>query len=1153
MAVSTVVAMILLFLFASCPLLAQIPTGTILGAVKDQSGASIFNATVTMKNEESNLTRTAMTGEDGTYRFSGLPVGRYTARVEITGFKGQAQTGITLDIAQAAAINFTLQVGSSQEEITVMGEAPQIDVSGSTLAHLVDQDQIAQLPLNGRNFIDLSLMQPGITQYSRFTTAQGFAGTWYSSNGAPMRSNMYMLDGAIMGGVVGATASSVTGTSLGVDGIQEYKVMTNSFSAEYGLTMGSQMTIATKSGTNTFHGDIFEYFRNSVLDARNFFDVLNQLPSTVPGGGRRVAPFQRNQFGGSVGGPIRKNKTFFFTTFEGYRDYLSNPSYIGVANVPAAACHGSAGTVVWNGQGTQPAGSIGPCSQLGSNPGGAGTNSVTISPVMAPFLAEFPNPNTASSTKQPQFGYLSKQQVNENYGQMRIDHNFSANDSLFGRYTIDDADENRPFSLPQWTDHWVEREQYLTLAENHIFSQSLLNSARISFSRVTVHTHSTNSAGYNVAPYILTPLNINDVQQGQVAYSGGTPLVGEGGGGGFLTNIQNVYSFGDDLFWTKGKHSLKFGTLINHYIQDADNESRVYSNVAFAGLAQFMTGKFQTYFVYAPSFTGQQQYMLYNTAGFYIQDDYRVLPRLTLNLGLRYEFATTPNEKDGRQGHFDNPPFDNTPVVGPLLGNPTLHDFGPRVGFAWDVFGNGKTSVRGGASLLYDIATLGEVFVNSGAGTPPFSVFYTVTNPTNAPLQPLPLIIPATACTTATQAATSPSTCLQGTTPLISNYNYRSPRMVDLNLAIQRQLPFGMALSVVYAGSRGTHLWSYTEANPRCPVSNPFLPAGCSATVTLSDGTTVPFTIGPTAWSSKVNPATNAGVTTPRLNPFWGNITENNTVGVSWYNALQVDLAKRISHGLEFHSAYTWAKALDDSQGFLGQENSASPLNVQNPFSPISDWARASFDVKQNWRFSLLYHFPTIQAEGLKSKLVNGWWMGNIVSVQTGYPFSPVLGTDREQSGIGGAASGIDRPDYVTSANLAAVKANGQPNAVVYDPNAVITGNPGQWFNANMFTLPAVGSPGNVGRNSLTGPGLATWDMSLNKDTRAKFLGESGMVQFRAEVFNLMNHANFGIVSQTAFTGSVATAAQSPSSTAGSITTTSTDPREIQFSLKILF
>src|SRR5437773_4287681 len=348
--------------------ISQLPTATILGEIKDSTGAVIPGASITAKNVETGLTRTGMSAEDGLYRFSALPVGSYEVKVELPGFRSEVRSGLTLTVSQEAVVNFALQVGALDQTVVVTEEAPLVNTTSGTLGGLVDERKVAELPLNGRNFIDLTLLQPGITQHRNIGVAASTVGLWFSSNGAPLRSNNYLLDGAIMTNLTNGTSASQDGSTLGIEGVREYRVITNSFSAEYGITMGSQVTMVTKGGTNTLHGSLFEYFRNSALDARNFFDYRTAASN------RRLPAFTRNQFGGSIGGPIKKDKTFFFGVYEGLRQRLGITT---ISPTIGAGCHGPGGAVITNTV----------CPQLMSVP------SVTISPVTAPLLALYPIPN----------------------------------------------------------------------------------------------------------------------------------------------------------------------------------------------------------------------------------------------------------------------------------------------------------------------------------------------------------------------------------------------------------------------------------------------------------------------------------------------------------------------------------------------------------------------------------------------------------------------------------------------------------------------------------------------------------------------------------------------------------------------------------------
>ena len=1071
---------VFLGLLLTMPAVAQLPTGTILGVVKDASGAVVPGANMTARNLDTGVTRTTVSSGDGSYRFPALAVGTYEVRAEHTGFQVDVRSGLKLAVGQEAVLNFALVLGTIEQQVAVTAEAPLVNTTSGSLGGLVSEQRIEDLPLNGRNYVDLSLLQPGISQQKNVGTTAGMGGVWYSSNGAPPRSNSYLLDGASMVNMFGGTASSVAGTALGVEGIREYKVVTNSFSAEYGLTMGSQMTIVSKSGTNTFHGSAFEYLRNSAMDAANFFD---STPVVSPG--HRIAPVRRNQFGGSVGGPVRKDKSFFFVTYEGLRDMAGQSQVLNVipANCFSPATH--APLVTSN-----------PCAT------GSGGNVAASS---QPLFALFPYPNLPSVTPGApanRFGWIFPQPTTENYGQARVDHNFSSADNFFIRYTVDDTQTTHATGLyPQFTNPWLSRGQFGTLSENHVFSAALLNTARVSFSRTNIVTDSLSGISNATRPgtsFVCSPVYSPNCQEiGSLGITGLTAFAPDIASPAI--HAQNIFAFSDDVFYSRGRHSLKFGVLLNHYQQIMFDAFSFKGGVTYLNVPNFLAGVANQYTLADPAHNNTPKFYSSNSLGFYGQDDLRLWSNFTLNLGLRYEFATVPSERYGHSSSMRFPNSTDTPtsaVLGAPYTNPSLLNFSPRLGFAWDVFGNGKTSVRGGFTEVYDLGNIASALVQGAIGTPPFSQQATIAAPSAASQIPvvLPLVVPA------------------GYTPAlrIVDYNLSQPHMLQYNLSVERQLPGRTALTVAYAGSRGLDLFQVQDGNPRFPIS----------------GTTSTWPIAPRTVA-------------PRLNPSFGSITFLTTAGDSWYNSLQVGLVKQLSKGLQFQSAYTWSKSLDDTQGQLPNDTGGvnSPYN-SNPFSTKVDRGPSGFDTTQNWRFNLVYRLPDVTQQNLLGKFVNGWRASGIVTAQTGYPFSPVMSTNTSGSGVNNAGGGIDRPNITAGFNAG--------NAIV--------GTPNQWFNPAAFTAPSsgiagVGVLGYVSRGFLRGPGLVNLDFSLAKDTAIKSLGEGGRLEFRAEFFNILNHPNFAMPAiQAAFNGTA-----TGTGNAGQITSTSADSRRIQLALKLLF
>ncbi len=1104
-AILSCISRLVFFLFVACTTIsAQLPTATVLGVVKDSSASLVPDAKLTIRNVETGQTRTVNSDSEGAYRFSALPVGNYEIRVEKDGFRTEIQSNLTLTVSEEAVLNFALEVGSIGQSVSVTAEAPLVNTTSGSLGGLVNEEKVADLPLNGRNYIDLTLLQPGVTQQvaGAANGNAGFVGTYFSSNGAPVRSNNYLLDGAIMTNVLGASSASASGSTLGVDGIREFRVVTNSFSAEYGLTMGSQMIIVSKSGTNAFHGDIFEYLRNSALDAANYFDrpvLANNF--------RRLPEFRRNNFGGAIGGPIRKDKTFFHAVFEGVKEQKGVTL---IDNVPAAACH-TANNVVDN------------VACLGATTAGT----TTVAPSVRALLALYPSPNLSGN----QFTFPYTQPTNDYFGQIRVDHNFSSNDSLFGRYTIQDTKLSLSQNFPgEGTDNQT-RSQLFTISENHIFSPAWLNTFRASFSRSVLNFQDFGSCptgpGFSITPgWGLSAVTV-----------GGLTANGCAGTFPFLRK-QNIFTYSDDVFYTIGKHSIKFGVLFNHY-QDYLTGNVPKGAVAFSNLTNFLTAKPTTVNSVAANAALSRTFH-FNTVGFYAQDDFRLRTNFTLNLGLRYEFLTIPQEQNGQWGALHNVFTDSQFVLGSALWgeNPSTHNFSPRIGFAWDVKGDGKTAVRGGFGLLYDIGNIGALIFQSLSGNPPLTLQFTASNPATFAI---PFTFPASSA---------------AAFPRPTDYFMKQPHLLSYNLTVERQLPFNIALSLAYAGSHGINLDSVKEGNPSIPNGVPGVVAGAPACVAPAAGAAVnPASqvdgIATSCWLASPTPL--------RRNPNWGSLDLFTTGVNSWYNALQFGLTKRVSKGLQFQSSYTWSRALDQNPGYsnVEQTNSQSSHAV-DPVHLNVDKGPSILDVTNVWKFNAIYNLPQFSSSnGFVGKAVNGWWVSGIISLQSGLPFTPDLNSNRSRSGLAGGGGGNDRPSVAAGrvrSNITSGVSSGCTLAGT-GVTSIAAGTPlgtaARYYDPCAFVLPPAGFLGNAGRNILRGPGYSDVDFSLVKDTAVSHLGEAGKIQFRAEVFNLFNHPNLGVPNRVVFAGSAAT--ESALNTAGQILTTVGTSRQIQLALKILF
>lgn len=927
---------------------AQITTATVVGIVADETGGVLPGVDVTLKNAENGFTRSTVTGTDGSYTVSGLPPGIYDARAALPGFTVVVRSGVQLTVGEHATFNVVLKVGAT-EVVLVAGTLALVDTKSAALSAVVDEKAVEDLPLNGRNFIDLALLQPGVVAFSmRGAASLTTRGQQININGADGRANSYLLDGANMSSYAGVAVSTAADTTLGVDMIKEFRVVTNAFSADYGRAMGGVISIVTKSGSNDFRGAGFEFFRDSAFDARNFFDV---------GAPRR---FSRNQFGITAGGPIRKDRTFFFG---GGEKLIESLGLTRPTTVPSTAAR---------------AGQLSP-----------------IDPVVRPYLDLYPLPNGPDRGGGiADFIYPFDQATNESFAQARIDHSFSGADSLFVRYTIDDAARGIPTPYPRFGSDQNSRSQWLTIEEKRIVSAALLNTARFSYSRVKL---ALGVVTEGVGPELAFAPGQETI--GQIAV-GGLEILGPTPNNPSNNDIE-YFTFSDDLAHARGRHFLKAGALIERVNTYTLTSTNLRGRFAFPDLDAFLAARPSRFTGVLPGAQVERS-RRNTTVGLYLQDDVTLRARLTLNLGLRYEFYTVPNDTNGRDSSLRNPLTDTDFTVGPIFENPSLKNLGPRVGVAWDVSGNGRTSIRSGAGVYSDTDGTFNTALVAATFSPPFALPVSVVNPT--------FPTPSFERSVADRAARG------------LDYHVRQPRLLTGHVTVERELRPNLVVTAGYAGSRGYNLTQAIEGNPAVPEI-------------LPDGT-------------KFFPAV-----VRRDNPAWGSIDYRTTGGRSWYNALQLRASKRLRRGFRWDTSYTYGKVTDETQGQVGVDATNSSVFPQDPIDPRNDRGPADFDVRHVWTMNLTCDLPSGERfSGAAGALMRGWQINGVGVLRSGVPFSPSI-----QAGVNWSRSGNVAPNAEDRPSL---RPGVAPDDIVlggpdlyFDPTAFVLQPPGFLGNAGRNML----------------------------------------------------------------------------------------------------
>jgi hypothetical protein len=1083
---------LLLILLSSAPRLHAQVSASITGVITDTSGARVPAAAISVKNVETGAVRTTVSDNTGRYQVLALPVGEYEMRVSKASFREQIRSGIHLAVGQEAGVDLTMQVGEVKQQLTVAADAPIVNTTTRDISGLVGERQVKELPLNGRSYDLLLPLNPGIVNFtSQKTGGTGISnsttGNNFAVSGNRPQQNIFLLNGVEYSGAAenNMQPGGTSGMLLGVDAVREFNVQRDTYSAELGKHPGGQVIIVTQSGSNQWHGAVYEFLRNNALDAPNFFDQ-----GSAP-------PFQRNQFGASMGGPIQQDKTFVFGNYEGFRQNLHQTS---AAFVPDAASRAAA--------------------------------VASVQPLLNLWLT--PPANAPDFNGIAQVFSSPLQTIREDFGTVRVDHTFSQKDSLAAIYTIDDGrDVTATPANPYSSDVVNLREQVLSLEETHVFSPALLNTARIGYTRAGYFFTGEPTPGtpaVNV-PGFLTGLQVGAVVVGGSAASNPQAQVGLAGSnnGSNLTIHRNLYTFEDRLTLTRGRHQLSFGAWFQPFQSNETIALSQYGQATFASLTTFLQGTIGT-FLFDPAPTQMNWRSLFGAE--YAEDVIRLSQKLTLSLGFRAEFSTGWNEAHGRAANyvFPNGVIATQPHIGDSLFTTNNAKFlpQPRIALAWSPL-SAKTVLRAGFGMYNDLQDALGYRTDQNA---PFNPVYSIAslpvaslpiNPT-APIPPAARLVPG------------------GVQP-----NMQTPTLISWSLRAEQQLSPNTSLTVGYVGSHGYHQIVGVDANEPTPVICPASP--CPAVyptynpalpTTATNSPTIGFPIGsPLAGAPVPSGSYYIPAGTPKPNPALANTWTWFSEGVSSYNALQVDVTRRISQGLSVRGVYTWSKTLDDGDSLNQTTAGNAPGLVSNPFDLAADKGLATFDARNVGVVNVIYELPfghgkryASDLEGWENGLVGGWSVASIITAQSGFPFTPQLSYNPSNTGD-----------------------TRNPVRPFLNPNftgSVVLGKPGQWFNPAAFIAPpsASGFFGNVGRDTYTGPGLATWDFSVLKDTRIR---ERLSLQFRAELFNILDRANFNTPNLIVFTPPTATNLTGLSGTAGAITSTSTTARQVQFGLKLLW
>ncbi|MDP9050649.1 MAG: TonB-dependent receptor [Acidobacteriota bacterium] len=1098
------------------PALSQVSGGSITGTITDPSGAVVPNATVSIVNRGTGIAQVLKTTSTGLFNKPNLDPGTYDVTFEAKGFRTM-KTEALVDIGHDTVLDLRMQVATASTEIvTVTTASSSVDLGSAQLNQTVDGKTLRELPLNGRDWTSLSILEPnvhtvdnqiGISAGDNARSNRG-VGTQISIGGTRPQQNNYRLDGISTNDYSGAGPGGALGGTLGVDAIQEFTVVTSNATSDYGRTSGGVISAVTREGTNKFHGSGYEFIRNSALDAKNYF-------STGP------APFKRNQFGGTIGGPIRKDKAFFFFNYEGLRqsrttatiDTVPSPNaQMGLLQCTQTATASNKSCLTGAGGTVEPA-------------NGVGLQQFPIDSNVAPYLALYPAANAGVSGDTGTWTFNSEAVAKENLYTGRVDYTFSPRDAIHTTALNDASTDAQPDGFNFVVTGLNITRRVYSVQQQHAFSANFLNFIHggyaYTFSIAPASSTAINPLAANPSLGFVPGANVGEIQVGGLStFFGGVNAEG------IYSWHYHSYQVGDDVYITKGAHSIQAGFSFER-TQSNDLGNVTNGFYTFASFSSFIANTPTSFTSNIPGHS-IPIYLRQNVFGGYLMDTYHMRKNLTLTVGARYEPITPVSEKYGHLGVMLNPTDSAPTVVDQIYQNPSLRNISPRVGVVWDPFGAGKTSVRA-AFGVYDTLPLTYLFTLNTVSTAPFGSTANLTSASTGSF--------GAYSTNSSNPKLAYNIAIANPTKKVAyvQQNPGRPYLEQYIFNIQQELARGLSLEIGYTGSHGIRqplksndgnivepLASSTFQNMVWPALVPLVTA---------KGTTYSTS------GAKLNPAVGAEDTTV--------FNESTT-----YNALNVAL-RGSGHNYRLGVSYTWAKSLDESSSSNGGTNYTNSLIAPFPNYIGRFKGPSDFNIAQNAVVNGLY-----SPRGLKTghafldAATAGYQLGGIIRVATGLPFTPLISGD--PLGLS-SANTFSFPDRIVGPGC-----YGNPTSMAHK-------NDYMFLNRDCFAYPLpVAGPngsyfprlGNEGRNSVYGPGITTVDISAVKNTAVPKFGELARIEFRAEAFNVLNHPNFSVparANSVIYKGSTNPAVAGAPSNAQQLTTTSTFERQIQFGLKLVF